>query len=99
MIRSTFAIGALALAVNANTSASLAEVSNTAALTIADLTAYPTARCLDGSGAAFYYRAGVDDDVDKWMIMLEGGGACTGLLDSVLKCVHVDVAGAGVHWR
>jgi len=54
------------------------DISNTATLTVADLEKYPYARCLDGTGYGYYYRPGVDEDADKWLIMLEGGGLCTG---------------------
>ncbi len=51
---------------------------NTASLTIFNIIEYPTARCLDGTGAGFYYRAGAGADADKWLVMLEGGGFCSG---------------------
>ena len=54
-------------------------MSNAATLTVFNLTEYPTARCLDGTGAGFYYRAGAGADADKWLIMLEGGGFCSGV--------------------
>eukprot|EP00750_Incisomonas_marina_P009503 INCI16027.2.p3 GENE.INCI16027.2~~INCI16027.2.p3 ORF type:complete len:438 (+),score=75.08 INCI16027.2:192-1505(+) len=59
----------------------VAAVDNVATLTVADLAVYPTARCLDGTGYGFYYREGAAEDTDKWMIMLEGGGLCTGEKD------------------
>ncbi len=38
-----------------------------------------TARCLDGSPAAFYIRPGSKVNADKWIVHLEGGGWATDL--------------------
>lgn len=32
--------------------------------------------CNDGSPAVYYYRAGADENIDKWLVHLEGGGNC-----------------------
>ena len=32
--------------------------------------------CNDGSPAAFYFRPGKDPDRNKWLVFLQGGGAC-----------------------
>ncbi|MFH1712073.1 MAG: pectin acetylesterase-family hydrolase [Patescibacteria group bacterium] len=32
--------------------------------------------CNDGTPAVFYYRPGSDENVDKWVIHLKGGGGC-----------------------
>lgn len=37
---------------------------------------FPNAMCSDGSPGVFYVRPGVGDDVNKWVIHLQGGGAC-----------------------
>ena len=69
----------------------VAAVDNVATLTVADLAVYPTARCLDGTGYGFYYREGAAEDTDKWMIMLEGGGLCTGVSVCARVCACVCV--------
>ena len=56
-------------------------ISNTAVLTLSNVTTYPTARCLDGSPFAYYIRPGVSDGANKWMVMLEGGGFCSHIKD------------------
>lgn len=37
---------------------------------------HPQAKCYDGSPGGFYYRKGIGSGVDRWIIHLEGGGAC-----------------------
>ena len=37
---------------------------------------HPEAVCNDGSPGVFYVRAGTNDDINKWVIHLQGGGAC-----------------------
>jgi len=37
---------------------------------------YPDAVCNDGSPGVFYVREGSGDDIDKWVIHLQGGGSC-----------------------
>ena len=47
-----------------------------------DQTAFPLARCNDNSPAIFYFRpASRAADSDKWLINLQGGGACGNGLD------------------
>jgi hypothetical protein len=47
-----------------------------------DQTAFPLARCNDNSPAVFYFRpASRPADSDKWLINLQGGGACGNGLD------------------
>ena len=75
-LQQLFVVGALA-----TTTVSSQNVSNTASLTIVNLTTYPTARCLDGTGLGYYYRGGAGVDADKWLIVLEGGGFCYGIDD------------------
>ncbi len=36
----------------------------------------PNALCNDGSPPVFYFRPGYADDLDKWLIVLQDGGAC-----------------------
>jgi hypothetical protein len=45
--------------------------------------AYPLARCLDGSAAAYYYSPGAERT--KWLIFHEGGGFCTDIDDCALR--------------
>jgi len=52
-------------------------INNTAPLTL--LKDFPHAKCLDGSSSGFYFRpASNDSTINRWMIVLEGGGFCTG---------------------
>ena len=42
-----------------------------------DLEKFPEAKCNDGTPAIFYYGAATKtEDRDKWLIFLQGGGAC-----------------------
>jgi hypothetical protein len=42
-----------------------------------DLTAFPDARCNDGSGAAFFFRPSASQaGRARWVIQLQGGGGC-----------------------
>ena len=43
------------------------------------LDAYPLAKCLDGSSARYYLRAGTNPS--RWLIFHEGGGFCTSIAD------------------
>lgn len=37
---------------------------------------YPQALCNDGTPAVYYFRPGIGDNADNWIIYLEGGGSC-----------------------
>ena len=39
------------------------------------------ARCIDGSAAAYYFRAGTGSGASKWVVFHEGGGWCVSLAD------------------
>ena len=39
------------------------------------------ARCIDGSPAAYYFRAGTGSGASKWVVFHEGGGWCISLSD------------------
>ena len=41
------------------------------------LSEFPNAKCLDGSPALFYYRAGSGDGAHSWLLFHEGAGFCT----------------------
>ena len=43
---------------------------------VIDTNAFPNAVCNDGTPGVFYVRAGTGDDVNKWVIHLQGGGVC-----------------------
>lgn len=43
--------------------------------TIIDTNAFPNAMCNDGTPGVFYVRPGTDD-INKWVIHLQGGGLC-----------------------
>ena len=43
---------------------------------IIDTNAFPDAVCNDGSPGVFYVREGTGNDVNKWVIHLQGGGSC-----------------------
>lgn len=46
-------------------------------LTMLNSDEYPLAKCLDGTQAGYYYQeAPHDDDKNKWVIYLNGGGEC-----------------------
>lgn len=45
------------------------------AFELQDLSAYPEARCNDGSPAGYYYKPAPSDS-DDWIVMLESGGWC-----------------------
>ena len=51
-----------------------AAVCGTGAAALHLLTAYPDAKCLDGSPAGYYLRAG--SNTSKYLIFFEGGGWC-----------------------
>ncbi len=38
---------------------------------------YPNAVCVDGTPAGFIFRRGQGDGANKWVLALQGGGACT----------------------
>ena len=40
-----------------------------------------TARCLDGSAAAYYFRPGTGSGANKWIVFHQGGGWCISLAD------------------
>lgn len=40
---------------------------------------YPDAICNDGSPGAFVFRRGEGEGADKWLLILQGGGACNSL--------------------
>jgi hypothetical protein len=42
---------------------------------------YPNAKCFDGSRGGFLYRKGKGSGANRWVIVLQGGGAC-GTVDS-----------------
>ena len=44
--------------------------------TVIDTNAFPNAMCNDGTPGVFYVREGTGDDVDKWVIHVQGGGSC-----------------------
>lgn len=37
---------------------------------------HESAKCLDGSKPAYYYRPGFGEGKDKWIVFFEGGGWC-----------------------
>lgn len=45
-----------------------------------DLNTYPNAKCFDGTPGGFLYRRGYGSGKNRWVIVLQGGGAC-GLVD------------------
>jgi hypothetical protein len=85
----------LALAVLGLATGAWASGADKGDLTLLDSAAYPAAKCLDGSPAGYYFRnATKPDDVDNWIIFLEGGGEvrswCFALhaSASVTLCMH-----------
>eukprot|EP01113_Clastostelium_recurvatum_P025217 TRINITY_DN3034_c0_g1_i2.p1 TRINITY_DN3034_c0_g1~~TRINITY_DN3034_c0_g1_i2.p1 ORF type:complete len:419 (+),score=41.96 TRINITY_DN3034_c0_g1_i2:129-1385(+) len=60
------------------------------------------ARCIDGTGAGFYYHCGSGSDADKWIIWLVGGGYCiaSSPRPDIQDCrVRVGTAqGSSAHW-
>ena len=56
-----------------------------------DLTAFPDARCNDGTGATFYVRpAATAAGSTRWVIQLQGGGACRTPDDCARRWCSVD---------
>ena len=49
-------------------------------LVLLDNAKFPLARCLDGSPSGYYWRSAApgSNDTNKFLIVLEGGGLCTG---------------------
>jgi hypothetical protein len=45
--------------------------------TTIDNNTFPKAICADGSPGVFYVRPGFGDDINKWVIHLQGGGRCS----------------------
>lgn len=43
---------------------------------VLDSAEFPQATCSDGTPGAFYVRAGSGEDVNRWVIHLQGGSAC-----------------------
>ncbi len=55
-------------------------------LRVLDRATYPRALCLDGSMAAYYYRAGTSPaDASKFRIFFQGGGWCTSSEDCLAR--------------
>eukprot|EP01013_Petalomonas_cantuscygni_P038637 TRINITY_DN6982_c0_g1_i1.p1 TRINITY_DN6982_c0_g1~~TRINITY_DN6982_c0_g1_i1.p1 ORF type:complete len:436 (+),score=63.16 TRINITY_DN6982_c0_g1_i1:48-1355(+) len=53
---------------------------SSAPLSLLDTNTYATARCLDGSPGAYYYRPATSAvNSSKWIIFLQGGGECVTL--------------------
>eukprot|EP01032_Pedospumella_encystans_P021764 gene21764-24680_t len=46
---------------------------------------HESAKCLDGSKPAYYYRAGHGEGKDKWIVFFEGGGWCYDLEQCYLR--------------
>lgn len=43
---------------------------------VVDQAAYPDALCNDGTAPVFYYRPGSNNNRDRWLVYLKGGGSC-----------------------
>lgn len=54
------------------------------ALHLFDPAASPSARCLDGSRAGYYYRASPSNS-SKWVVFLQGGGSCATYADCLAR--------------
>ncbi len=56
-----------------------ASVASTETLTrfFVDAAKHPKARCNDGTVPVFFFRRGIGDSVNKWVIYFKGGGNCT----------------------
>ena len=53
---------------------------------LVSLEAYPYAKCLDGSPSGYYFREASSDRARrKWLVVLEGGGICTGQADCTAR--------------
>ena len=64
------------------------------ALRLQRLTAYPAARCNDGSAAGYYWSAGSANSSD-WIVLLESGGWCWDAPSCAARCAE----GADDHHR
>ena len=55
-------------------------------LVLYDLNAFPYARCLDGSPSGYYLRPATSNlTASKFLVILEGGGMCTGREDCTAR--------------
>ena len=63
----------------------LAAAGSNYSLRVLDRATYPRAVCLDGSMAAYYYRAGAPADANKVRVFFQGGGWCTSTADCAAR--------------